>query len=274
MDEPLVLYAVDESVSVVTLNRPGKLNAVNEALREQAVATLRNADMDDTTSVVLLRAAGRSFCVGYDIVDKNPIMDGQRQDSLKWREYLGECLAFEMMPWRMKKPVIASVQGYAVGGGCELAMYCDLTIAADNAQFGEPEIRFSTAGPGFVLPWIIGMKKARELLYMGDHIDAVTALSLGMVNKVVPVAELEAQALKYAKRLTLISPEALYGTKLAVNRGADASGFSAAMNAGVDVISPLYAAQTAFGAKFQAIKRDQGLGAALKWRGGQFDKLT
>jgi enoyl-CoA hydratase/carnithine racemase len=129
-----------------------------------------------------------------------------------------------MTPWTMKKPVIASVQGHVMGGGCELVMLCDLTIAADNATFGEPEVRFSSVGPAIVMPMIIGYKRARELLYFGDTIDAKSALALGMVNRVVPLAELRAASLRYAKRLSLISPEALYATKRAVNRGADAAG--------------------------------------------------
>jgi enoyl-CoA hydratase len=166
--------------------------------------------------------------------------------------------------------VIAAVQGHALGGGCELAMFCDLTIAADEAQFGEPEIRFSDAGPAIVMPWIIGYKKARELLYFGDMIDAKVALDLGMVNRVVPASDLETDSLKYAKRLSLISPEALFWTKLSVNRGADCAGFRNALHAGVDIVAPLYAATTEIGLKFQQIKASEGLGAALKWRAAQF----
>jgi enoyl-CoA hydratase/carnithine racemase len=107
------------------------------------------------------------------------------------------------MPWYMRKPVLASVQGHALGAGCELAMFCDLTIAADDAMFGEPEARYSQAGPGFVMPWIIGFKKARELLYLGDMIDAPTALALGMVNRVVPRDDLSEDTLKFAQRMAL-----------------------------------------------------------------------
>jgi enoyl-CoA hydratase/carnithine racemase len=99
-----------------------------------------------------------------------------------------------------------------------------LTIAADNAVFGEPEVRFSSVGPAIVMPAIIGYKKARELLYFGDRIDAATALSLGMVNRVVPLAELGAASVRWAKQLSLISPEALYAAKRAINRTADAAG--------------------------------------------------
>lgn len=270
MAEALVLYETDARVGIVTLNRPAKLNAINKDLRLAAVDAFRRADEDPDTSVVLLRANGRSFCVGYDIGGNDPEKEKWRHDALRWHAYLRECLTFEMTPWDMKKPVIAAVQGHALGGGCELAMLCDLTIAADNALFGEPEIRFSDTGPAIVMPWIIGLKKARELLYFGDMIDAKAALDLGMVNRVVPLTDLPQAALKYAKRLALISPEALVGTKLSINRGADAGGFRNALNAGLDIVSPLYAAKTEISSKFQEITRQEGLGAALKWRGDQF----
>jgi enoyl-CoA hydratase/carnithine racemase len=174
------------------------------------------------------------------------------------------------MPWNMKKPVIASVQGHALGGGCELAMVCDLTIAASNATFGEPEVRFSTIGPAIVMPWLIGLKKARELLYMDDSINAEEVLRLGMVSRVVPVNELRATTLKFAKRMTHISPEALYAAKLSINRGAEMAGFRNALNAALDVLAPLYAARTEAGVQFDEIKKKDGLGGALKWRAGQF----
>jgi enoyl-CoA hydratase/carnithine racemase len=175
-----------------------------------------------------------------------------------------------MTPWLMKKPVIASVQGHVLGGGCELVMLCDLTIAADNATFGEPEVRFSAVGPAIVMPMIIGYKKARELLYFGDQIDAATALDLGMVNRVVPLAQLPAVSLKYAKRLSLISPEALYATKRAVNGVADAAGFRAALYSGLDIVGPLYATKTELGTRFREIAQSEGVPAAVRWRSAQF----
>jgi enoyl-CoA hydratase len=270
MPESLVLYEVDDAVGIITMNRPDKLNAISPDLRIALVDAFKRADQDPLTRVVLLRAAGRSFCVGYDIGRKDPEREKWRYDAARWHEYLRESIQFEMAPWDMKKPVIAQVQGHALGGGCELAMLCDLTIAGESALFGEPEIRFSNAGPAMVMPWFIGLKKARELLYLGDMIDARTALDLGMINKIVPDAELAAAGLKYAKRMSLISPEALYLTKLSINRGAEAMGVRNALNVGVDVVSMLYAAKTEEGAQFKDIAATQGLGAALKWRGDQF----
>ena len=105
-------------------------------------------------------------------------------------------------------------------------MLCDLTIAADNATFGEPEVRFSAVGPAIVMPMIIGYKRARELLYFGDQIDAGTALDFGLINRVVPLAELPSASLKYAKRLSLISPEALLCNKARGQPGRRCGGFS------------------------------------------------
>jgi enoyl-CoA hydratase len=268
MPSPLVLYESSEKIGFVTLNRPDKLNALNMDLRRELAAAFARADEDAATSVVVLRGAGRSFCAGYDLGGGGN--EAWRRDALKFHQRLSVSLALELTPWYMRKPVIASVQGHALGAGCELAMFCDLTIAADDTKFGEPETRHSQAGPGFVMPWIIGFKKARELLYLGDTIDAQTALDLGMVNRVVPRAELADATLKLARRLALIAPEALAATKLAINRGADAAGFRNAIRAGLDVLAPLYAARTEIGMKFDEIREKEGLVAALRWRAAQF----
>jgi enoyl-CoA hydratase len=272
LTDPVVLYAADDKVGIITLNRPDKLNAISPELQHALEDAFARADDDAATSVVLLRAAGRSFCAGYDIGARAPGADDWRSDALKAHAHLKPQLEFEMTPWAMKKPVIAAVQGHVMGGGCELVMLCDLTIAADNAQFGEPEVRFSSVGPAIVMPMIIGYKKARELLYFGDTIDTATALSLGMVNRVVPLAGLAAASLAWAKRLTLISPEALYATKRAVNRTADAAGFRTALYAGLDVVGPLYATRTEFGARFREMVAGEGVPAAVRWRRAQFEE--
>jgi enoyl-CoA hydratase/carnithine racemase len=269
MTTPLVTYAVDGRVGVVSLNRPDKLNAISADLKRALLERFHEADRDPATSVVVLRAEGRSFCAGYDIAP-NPARAARRFNTLAWHESLTDDVALEMTPWDMVKPVIASVQGHCLGGGCELAMMCDLTVAADDAVFGEPEIRFSNVGPALVMPFVIGLKRARELLYLGDTIDARTALAYGMVNRVVPRAELETATLALARRIALIAPEALAGTKLAINRGADAAGFRNAIRAGLDVVAPLYAARTEVGLKFDEIREKEGLGAALRWRAAQF----
>ena len=268
----LVLYATDGKVGIVTLNRPDKLNAITPELKKLLIERFHEADADPSTSVVVVRAEGRSFGAGYDI-SPNPARAARKGNALAWHESLTDDVRLEMTPWDMRKPVIASVQGHCLGGSCEMVMMCDVTIASDDALFGEPEIRFSNVGPALVMPFIVGLKRARELLYLGDPIDAKTALAWGMVNRVVPRAELQAATMTFARRMALIAPESLMATKLAINRGADAAGFRNAIRAGLDVLAPLYAARTEVGTKFDEIREKEGLGAALKWRAQQFDDV-
>ena len=268
MPEKLVTYAVAGKVGIVSLNRPDKLNAINRELLQALVECLEAADRDRATSVLVLRGEGPSFCAGFDIAD--PRYVASHDDPLGLHRRVAAVVGFELTPWDLRKPVIASVQGHVLGAGCHLAMMCDLTIAADDAIFGEPEVRFDRVGPTLVLPFVVGLKRARELLYFGDRIDARTALAWGMVNRVVPLAELAEATLRYAERLALISPEALTATKLAVNRGAEAAGFRDAIRAGMDVLTLLAAARTEVGERFFEITRTEGLGAALRWRRAQF----
>lgn len=266
-----VTYEAVGDVSYVTLNRPEKLNAINAELLGQGTEILNAADDDVHTRVVVLRGSGRAFSAGYDITAELKGDANWRENPLAWQEYLHRCLEFEMLPMNMKKPVIASVRGYAVGGGCELAMFCDLTICSENAKFGEPEARFSNPGPAMIMPFIIGHKRARELIYFGDLIDAETALECNMINRIVKDEDLDQATREYATRLALIDRETLICTKLAMRRGMEAAGLPAALRQGVDVLASLYAIKTENGNKFMEIAATSGLGDALKWRMSQFD---
>ena len=267
----MVRFETDEKVSIITLDRADKLNAINSAMKDQIIAAFARADKEPSTSVIVLRANGRSFSGGFDIghsPDRGK--DTGAADPNTWDPILHRSFDFGIAPWSATKPVIASVQGHVLGGGCELAMMCDLTIAADDARFGEPEVRFSHLGPLMVMPWFIGLKRARELLFFGDQIDAQTALSFGMINRIVPAAELRTATMKYARRLSLISPEALRWGKRIINRGAEIAGLRSALEAGVDSFVSLYATQTEVGREFGRRVSEGGLKAALEWRRAQF----
>src|SRR5262245_52559920 len=217
-----VLYTADDKIGIVTLNRPDKLNALTMEMRLALERELKRADEDATTSVIVLRAEGRSFCVGFDVGGGHA--RPWRHDALKYHERLSTSFRCLMTPWTLRKPVIASVQGHALGGGCELAMFCDLTIAAEDAQFGEPEVLLSQVGPAMLMPFIIGHRRARELIYFGDRIDAKRAPEIGMIKRIVPPHELAAATMKYARRLALIAPEELAAAKLGVHRGLGGGG--------------------------------------------------
>jgi enoyl-CoA hydratase/carnithine racemase len=263
-----VLYRSEGRIGFVVLNRPDKLTAISDGMKALLVECFLRADADPATSVIVLRGEGRSFCAGHDISGEEDAPAGT--DVWTWSRHLAQSLTAEMMPFDVAKPVIGAVQGHVLGGGCQLAMFCDLVIAAENARFGEPEVRFSNTGPAFVLPWIIGFRRARELAYFGDLVDAATALEWGMVNRVVPTAALEAETLAYATRLSMVAPEALARTKLALKRGLEIAGFRNAIHAGQEVVNTLYATETEIGREFQRIAAAEGMKAALAWRAGHF----
>lgn len=263
-----VLYRREGRIGFVILNRPDKLNAISDRMKAMIIETFLRADADPETSVIILRGEGRSFCAGHDISGEEDEPAGT--SAWTWSRHLSDSLRAEMMPFDVAKPVIASIQGHALGGGCQLVMFCDLVIAAENARFGEPEVRFSYTGPAFVMPWVVGFRRAREFIYFGDPVDAETARDFGMVNRVVRTEDLEAETLAYARRLSMIAPEALTRTKLALKRGMEIAGFRNAMHAGQEVVNTLYATETAVGKEFNRIAQADGMKAALAWRAGHF----
>ena len=136
---------------------------------------------------------------------------------------LARDVAATLAIWRCPKPVIAQVHGYALAGGLELAMACDLVICAEDSQLGEPEIRFGSAPVTLLMPWLVGQKKTRELLFTGDLVDGQEAARLGLVNRAVPADELGAEVERLADRLARVPPDVMAPTKMMLNRAMEAS---------------------------------------------------
>jgi enoyl-CoA hydratase/carnithine racemase len=273
MNSDLVTLERDGHVGTITLNRPDKRNAINDPLKLALFARLAEARADAEIHVIVLRGAGKSFCAGFDLSGGDPEAERRRRDVVAFHERSIDNLRLLTDIWELPKPVIASVRGHALGVGCILSMICDLTIAARETVFGEPEIRYGSPATAGLMPWLIGMKRARELIYMGDLLTAEEAREAGIVNRVVDDQALEAETRRYARRLALIGPEALSRAKIAINRSMEMRGIRNAINAAVDVIAPLYTAETPVMREFRAKVAEDGLGAALKWRAAQFDAL-
>ncbi|MEX2454280.1 MAG: enoyl-CoA hydratase/isomerase family protein [Rhodospirillaceae bacterium] len=273
MTEDPVILTRDGHVGVITLNRPDKRNAINDPLRDMLYERLEEARRDPAIHVIVLRGAGKSFCAGFDLSGDDPDRERRRRDVVAFHERCLDNLRILTGIWDLPKPVVAAVQGHALGAGCIVSMICDLTVAAENAVFGEPEIRYGSPATAGLMPWLVGAKRARELIYMGDLMTAAEAREAGIVNRVVPNDRLEAESMKYAHRLALIGPEALSRAKLAVNRSMEMRGFRNALNAAVDVIAPLYTADTPVMREFREKTEEVGLSQALKWRGAQFGPL-
>ena len=262
--EPVVVVEPASWGVRLVLNRPAKLNAISGELREALGAAIAAAEADDAVRVIVIAGAGRAFCSGYDLSEAAP------PDAWGWREVLAKDVEATLAIWRCSKPVIAQVHGYALAGGLELAMACDLIVAAEDAQLGEPEIRFGSAPVTLLMPYLIGQKKTRELLMTGDLIDGREAHRIGLVNRVVPVGELAAAVDALADRLARVPPDVMAPTKLMLNRAMEAAGFLEAVAAGLDLQS--FVTMSATSREFDAVVRRDGLKAALAWRDARYDE--
>jgi enoyl-CoA hydratase len=263
-NEPVLLREETAWGVRLVLNRPAKLNAISAELRESLTAAIADASADERVRVVAIAGAGRAFCSGYDLSEAAP------QTAWDWRDVLARDVEATLAVWSCPKPVIAQVHGYALAGGLELAMACDLIVAADGSQLGEPEIRFGSAPVTLLMPFVIGQKRTRELLLTGDLIDAVEAERIGLVNRVVPLEGLAAEVDRLADRLARVPPDVMAPTKLMLNRAMDAAGFAAAVEMGLDLQSFVNMSATA--REFDEIVRREGLKAALAWRDSRYDE--
>ncbi len=215
-----VLYEKDEGFCRIILNRPVVLNAVNWSILRRLKWALDQAEADAEVKAIILTGAGRSFCAGGDLQSRPP-EDGQPNPS---------AIELYMRMWSMPKPIIAAVCGHAVGQGCELAGICDLTIAGENAQFGEIQIRHGFGPPLLITPFLVGLKQAKELLLLGEIVSAHDAMRLGLVNKVVPDDRVLAEAESWARKLGTLNQRTVRTNKVLVNRAYEVAGFRDALN--------------------------------------------
>ena len=255
-------------LAVVRLNRPERLNAINARMVDELDRALDQVEADPEARVLLLEGAGRAFCAGFDLKDSA----GQtRKGVADWRPVLERDLAVIMRFWDLSKPTVAAVQGHAVAGGCELALACDVTIAAEGTLLGEPELRFGSGIVALLLPWFTNPKKAKELLLTGnDKIEAREAEAIGMVNRVVPAGELASSARALAREMAVMDPDLLRLTKEAINRSYEIMGMKQALRMGLDIDIQIESLETPDRKTFNEISRRDGLKAAVAWRESRF----
>lgn len=266
---PLVLTTTTPWGVRLTLNRPAKLNALSGPLVVALLAALDAAILDPHVRVIVLEGAGRAFSAGYDLTEE---AEGGVGGPVGWRRLLAVDVEATLRVLDCPKPVIAQIHGYALAGGLELAMACDLIVAAEGTKVGEPEIRYGSAPVTLLMPYLIGQKKTRELLLTGDLIDAVEAERIGLVNRVVPGERLSAEVDALADRLARTPPEVMAPTKLMLNRAMDAAGFRMAVEAGLDLGAIINAADTPEQREWDTIVKRDGLKAALAWRDRRYDE--
>ncbi len=216
----LVTTSKSEGICTVKINRPDKLNAMNMDVAKELVTIFENLGRDDSVKVIILTGEGdKAFSAGADIEYMSKISPDESEEYAK----LGQLVTATVE--NVKQPTIAAVNGFALGGGCELAMSCDIRIAANTAKMGQPEVTIGIP-PGWGgtqrLMRIIGIAKAKELVYTGKMIKADEALTIGLVNQVVELSSLMDETMKMAKTIAANSAIAVRMSKTAINTGRNA----------------------------------------------------
>ena len=257
MDYQNIIYSAENGIATITINRPKALNALNLATMTELKDVVAKIAVDPEVKVVIITGSGsKSFVAGADIVEmstKNAV------EGRVWGQVGQDTFtAIENLP----QPVIAAINGFALGGGCELSCACDIRYASENAKFGQPEVGLGIT-PGFGgtqrLPRVVGRGYGKELIFTGGMIDAQEALRIGLVNKVVPQEELMDAAMGLAKKIAKNAPIAVQLSKAAINRGINC-----------DVITGIAYEAEVFGLCFATEDQKEGMGAFVEKRKAMF----
>ena len=218
-----ILVTQQDTVAIVTLNRPERMNTMGGTLVEDTIAVLTSFQQDQNVRAVILTGAGqRAFCAGADV--QNLQNQSEEATAMERRRYVHSAQKLTLAIRQLEKPVIAAVNGVAAGGGCDIALACDIRIASEQARFGEVFARiglFPGTGGTYFLPRLVGIAKALELIWTGDVINAQEAERIGLVSRVVPLEDLMAAAIAFAQRLAQGPPLAISLAKTAVYQGLD-----------------------------------------------------
>lgn len=252
MDFKLIQLEQEEKVAVLKINRPKALNALNTEVLKELNCALDQLEAAADVDVIIITGQGKAFVAGADIAQ---MKDLNAEEGRKFGN-LGQQVFRKIE--KMEKPVIAAVNGFALGGGCELAMSCDMRIASEKAKFGQPEVSLGII-PGFSgtqrLPRLVGVGKAKELILTGNMINAEEAERIGLVNKVVKSEDLMTEAFALANKIVANAPMAVRYANIAINRGIETD-----IETGIEIEADL------FGLCFATKDQEEGMTAFLEKR--------
>lgn len=263
-----VIVDIQGPVAEVRINRPDRLNALRMTITDREIIAAFDmlAATDSVRAIVLTGAGERAFCTGWDMeeIEDTPL------DKLEALVRSNLELFFKI--WHQRQPVIAALNGYAVGTGSGMALACDLALAAEHAKLGEPEIRHGALSPFLMLPFLTHSRAAHEIYYTGDLVGAADLLRLGIVNRVVPGSELAAASRKLAERLAMIPPHALQMKKRSLRLAYDLMGASAAIRQHALADTLVIGANTPDQKRLLDILAKEGMRAFLEARDGPFKR--
>ena len=249
-------YEARDNIAYVTASRPSALNAINTKMIDELQQVLEEIKKDDSVRAVIITGEGKAFIAGADIAEMGAMTPVEGYESIKHGSQVISSIE------AMDKPVIAAINGFALGGGCELAMACDIRIASEKAQFGQPEVGLGII-PGFGgtqrLPKLVGKGMGKYLIMTGDYVKADEALRIGLVEKVVAPEELMAACEEIARKIISKAPIAIKAAKVAINNGIM-----------LDTPAAVALESEAFGAVFASEDRVEGMKAFLEKRPADF----
>lgn len=275
MSYQLIRYSTDGPLAWLSLNRPDKLNAINAAMIVELNDALDRAESDPSVRVVLLSGEGRAFSAGFDLAigvdggmeeEAGASPDHEAHKSAMRRE-LTQDFNIIMRFWDCPKPTIAAVHTYCLGSAMEMAVACDITLAASGCRFGAPEVKFGSGIVALLLPWLCGPKKAKELLLTGtDRLSADQAQACGLVNQVVSADTLLECARAMAMDIAANDQLAVRLTKQAINRSMETAGMRQALLDALETDVEIESTETDESRQFNDILKKEGTKAAIAWR--------
>ena len=226
-----VLYETGDRIATITLNRPDQMNALSPDLERELHEALDEADADGGVRAIVVTGAGRAFSAGYDLGREREAPETTRDALLRWTQTDTKHVEHMMHLMELDKPIVAAVNGWALGGGFWYSLACDITIASEQATFGQPEVRM-ISNTSFLFPALVGWKEAHRYALTGDHFDAREALRIGAVNEVVPHDRLMERARAMAARLALVPTDSVRLNKRLTTYGLHAMGLRNALQTG------------------------------------------
>jgi enoyl-CoA hydratase len=268
--EPVVRYETEGRIARITLNRPDRLNAIDMQLPDALADAVARADADDGIHVIVLQGAGRAFCAGYDLklfaeaAGPNPGVQSMPWDPTVDYRFMGHVTRQFMSLWRSATPTIAKVHGYAVAGGSDIALCCDLVVMAEDAKIGYPPARVWGVPTTAMWAYRVGLVHAKRMLFTGELIDGREAERIGLVNTAVPASDLDAEVERLAAHVAAVPKSQLAMHKMLLNQIADAGGLP-----NTQMLATLFdgiARHSPAGMAFKAHAERRGFAAAVKER--------
>lgn len=268
-----LLYEVDgeEHICWLTLNRPEKLNALNDRLCTELCHALETADRDPEVNVIVIRGAGRGFCAGHDLSED---AEDDFKTIYEYRDHYQRQQHEFIAAWRVATPTIASIHYCAIGKAFEMAMFCDITLATEDARMGYKEMRYGISGMNMVLPFLVCMKDAKDLILTGREIDAREAREMGIVTETVKDKEaLDEATVRKAKLVARMPRDSVRVHKNYLNRVYEMQGLKAAADLYQDLMTMLSFCPVPEYESFSQETLDKGLTAALRTANQRYDGL-